>query len=63
MGKQSRTGTNASGTWNFRGIPAQTMRRAKIAATVEGKTIKALLIELIDQRWEELERRGQLSKT
>ncbi len=38
------------------------MRRVKIAAAVEGKTIKALLIEAMEARLQELERNGWLPK-
>ncbi len=38
------------------------MRRVKIAAAVEGKTIKALLIEAMEARLQDLERKGILPK-
>ena len=50
------------GSWIFRDIPRDLMRRVKIAAAVEGKTIKALLIEAIEARLQELERKGILPK-
>ncbi len=38
------------------------MRRVKIAAAVEEKTIKALLIEAMEARLQELERKGLVPK-
>jgi hypothetical protein len=36
---------NKGGSWIFRNIPRDLMKKVKIAAAVEGKSIKALLIE------------------
>ena len=38
------------------------MKRAKIAAAVEGKTIKALMLEALDGKIQELEKKGLLPK-
>lgn len=38
------------------------MRKVKMAAAHEGKTVKQFLIELADARIEELERKGILPK-
>jgi hypothetical protein len=50
------------GSWVFRDIPRDLMKRAKIAAAVEGKSIKALVIESLEDRIQELERKGLLPK-
>lgn len=50
------------GAWIFRDIPRDLMKRAKIAAAVEGKTIKALILEALDGKIQELERKGLLPK-
>jgi len=51
------------GAWIFRDIPRDLMKRAKIAAAVEGKTIKALLLEALDGKLQELEKKGLLPKS
>jgi len=48
--------------WIFRDIPRELMKRAKIAAAVEGKTIKALILEALDDKIQELEKKGLLPK-
>ena len=50
------------GAWIFRDIPRDLMKRAKIAAAVEGKTIKALILEALDGKIQELEKKGLLPK-
>lgn len=57
-----RTPPEGSGAWNFRDIPRGLMRRVKMAAAHEGKTVKDFLIELAEARLQELERRGILPK-
>ena len=49
MPKKTVTGEKG-GAWIFRDIPRELMKRAKIAAAVEGKTIKALILEALDDR-------------
>ena len=39
------------------------MKRAKIAAAVEGKSIKALVIEALEARIQDLEKKGLVPKT
>jgi len=51
-----------TGNWNMREIPRSLMRRVKMAAAHEGKTVKEFLIELAERRLEELERKGILPK-
>jgi len=51
-----------SGAWVFRSIPRDLMKWAKIAAAVEGKTIKALILESLDGKVQELEKKGLLPK-
>ena len=49
------------GTWIFRDIPRALMRRAK-AAAIQGKTVKGLAIELMEEYVKEMEMRGVLPK-
>ncbi|MDI3462763.1 MAG: hypothetical protein OJF50_001584 [Nitrospira sp.] len=51
------------GSWIFRDIPRDLMKRAKIAAAVEGKSIKALVLEALEEKIQELEKKGQLPKS
>jgi predicted DNA-binding protein len=58
----ARTIPEGTGAWNFRDLPRDLMRRVKMAAAHEGKTVKEFLIELAQARIEELERKGILPK-
>jgi uncharacterized protein (DUF1778 family) len=58
----ARTPADDTGAWNFRDIPRELMRRVKMAAAHEGKTVKDFLIELAQSRIEELVRKGILPK-
>ncbi len=53
---------DGTGAWNFRDIPRELMRRVKMAAAHEGKSVKDFLIELAETRLQELERKGILPK-
>jgi hypothetical protein len=57
-----RTPPEGTGAWNFREIPRDLMRKVKMAAAHEGKTVKEFLIELARGRVDELERKGVLPK-
>ena len=50
------------GSWIFKEIPRDLMWRAKAAASLQGKSVKALVIELIEAHLQELERKGILPK-
>ena len=54
--------TEEPGTWIIREVPRDLMRRAKAAAAFEGKSIKALMIELMESHLQELERKGVMPK-
>ena len=58
----ARTPPEGTGAWNFRDIPRDIMRRVKMAAAHEGKTVKEFLVELAEKRLDELERKGILPK-
>ena len=59
----ARSPANDTGAWNFREIPRELMRRVKMAAAHEGKTVKNFLIELAQSRIYELVRKGILPKS
>ena len=50
------------GTWIVRDVPRDLMRKAKIAAAVQGRSVKAILIKLMDDYIQELEKKGDLPK-
>ena len=51
-----------AGSWVFREIPRDLMHKMKIAAAVERKSVKQLLIELSEAHIQELEKKGLLPK-
>ena len=50
------------GTWIFRDVPRDLMRRVKAAAALQGKSVKQLTIELMEEHLKELDRKGILPK-
>jgi hypothetical protein len=58
----ARTPSEGTGAWNFRDIPRDLMRKVKMAAAHEGKTVKDFLIQLAEARIQELEKKGILPK-
>ena len=53
---------SGGGSWIFRDISRDLMKRAKIAAAVEGTSIKALILKALDEHLQELEKKGLLPK-
>ncbi len=51
-----------TGNINLRGVSRDTLYRLKMAAAAEQRTVKALVLELIEGKIEELERKGLLPK-
>ena len=52
-----------AGVWNFRDVPRDVIVKAKIEAALENKSVKALLMGLVEFHWQELDRKGLLPKT
>jgi hypothetical protein len=50
------------GTLNIRGIPKETVFRLKMAAAAEHRTVKGFILSLIEERIQELEKKGLLPK-
>ena len=50
------------GNLNLRGIPKAVLFRLKMAAAAEHRTVKDLILELIDGKIQDLERKGMLPK-
>ena len=51
-----------AGSWVLRDIPRELMHKMKIAAAVQRKSVKQLLIELSQEHIQELEKKGMLPK-
>ncbi len=50
------------GNLNLRGIPRSTIFRLKMAAAAEQRTVKDLILELIEEKIQALEKKGLLPK-
>jgi hypothetical protein len=50
------------GSWVFRDIPRPIMQKMKIAAAIEGKSLKQLLLDLAEAHLKEMEKKGILPK-
>ena len=50
------------GTLNIRQIPKDLIFRLKMAAAAEHRTVKGFILALIDEKIQELERKGLLPK-
>ena len=62
MAKEKERERDEPGLWNFREVPRDVIVKAKIEAAVENKSVKALLMDLVEAHWVELERKGILPK-
>jgi porphobilinogen deaminase len=51
-----------TGTWIVRNIPADLMRRLRMAALAEQTTVRDLLIDLVEGHLKDLEKKGVLPK-
>jgi hypothetical protein len=50
------------GTWIVRDVPRDLMRQARGAAALQGKSVKGILIELMEGYIQDLEKKGLLPK-
>ncbi len=57
-----RLPTDSPGNLNLRGIPRSTLFRLKMAAAAEQRTVKDLVLELLERKIQELEKKGLLPK-
>ena len=60
-GKKDKQG-KLHGVWIVRDVPRDLMRRAKAAAALQGKSVKGILIELMEGYLQEMEKKGLLPK-
>jgi hypothetical protein len=51
-----------TGTWIVRDVPKDVMHRAKVAAVIQKRSVKAILIELMEGYLQDLEKKGILPK-
>lgn len=51
-----------AGSWVFRDIPRDLMHKVKVAAAIERKSVKQLLMDLSRAHLEEMEKKGLLPK-
>jgi hypothetical protein len=58
----SKPETHKTGTWIVKQVPQDLMRRARIAALAQNKTVRSLLMDLVEAHLSELERKGLLAK-
>ena len=58
----SRDSKDHQGTLNIRGIPKDLVYRLKMAAAAEHRSVKGFLLALVEERLQELERKGILPK-
>lgn len=62
MSKPPKKESSDAGSWVFREIPRELMHKVKVAAAVQRKSVKQLLIELSEAHIEEMEKKGLLPK-
>ncbi|MGE0470733.1 MAG: hypothetical protein AB7L09_15495 [Nitrospira sp.] len=60
--KQKDSEIEEAGVWNFREVPRDAIVKAKIGAALEGLSVKAYIIKLVEDHWAELEKDGALPK-
>lgn len=59
---KEKSDSEKTGTWIIRQIPANLMRRTRMAALAQQKTVRQLLIDLVEIHLQELERKGMVPK-
>jgi len=52
-----------AGVWNFREVPRDAIVKAKIGAALEGISVKAYIMKLVEAHWVEMEKKGILPKS
>lgn len=63
MPKQKDGESEEAGVWNFRDVPRAAIVKAKIGAALEGLSVKAYIIRLVEGHWTEMDKKGQLPKS
>lgn len=63
MSKDKDRELQEPGIWHFREIPRDAIVKAKIGAALEGLSVKAYVIKLVEAHWVEMEKKGILPKS
>jgi hypothetical protein len=58
----AKDATREPGTWIFKSIPRELMKRAKMGAAAEEITVKDMILKLVEAHLAELEKKGLLPK-
>lgn len=58
----ARATQGKTGTWIIKHVPQELMVRTRIASLAEGKTVRELLMELVQAHLGDLEKKGIVSK-
>ncbi len=59
---KAKSDLEKTGTWIIRHIPADLMRRTRMASLAERKTVRQVVMDLVEAHLQELERKGILPK-
>lgn len=63
MAKDKGKDSEELGIWNLRDVPREAIVKAKIGAALEGLSVKAYIIRLVEEHWKELEKGGSIPKS
>lgn len=63
MAKDKEKEIEEPGIWHFREVPRDVIVMAKIGAALEGLSVKAYIIKLVEAHWVEMEKKGMLPKS
>ena len=62
MPKDKDKAPEEAGVWNLREVPRDAIVKAKIGAALEGLSVKAYIIKLVEAHWAEMEKKGMVPK-
>lgn len=63
MAKDKEKEIEEPGIWHFREVPREVIVKAKIGAALEGLSVKAYIVKLVEAGWKDLEKKGLLPKS
>ena len=62
MPKDKEREPQEPGIWHFREVPRGAIVKAKIGAALDGLSVKAYIIKLVEAHWVEMEKKGLLPR-
>jgi hypothetical protein len=62
MAKEKDKEVEEPGIWHFREVPRDAIVKAKIGAALEGLSVKAYIVKLVEANYVEMEKKGVLPK-